>query len=417
MKKSLSIKGVLAAVLIGFFTGCSDDEKGEDNRFSFVVNAVDAGSSMDCKGLALQFGTADKAVAMAEATIDKDGLATFNVDISKYADQTVWFCIPNVVKYFHQLTPVEIEKQMLSLPDKDKGSTLRTTTQIGGKYTENDWIVALYMGVNKDGNTSTPIYWATGNLIATKINAANAGPSAVSYHIATFEETCREADAKGVAYVGGDERLVNETADAYMALDAGEQWDFYCFGDASGTMLFKNVEKLVEVAKQKQGDSYIFNVSGSKNWDIATAHLGTLWRTPTGGKDAHNEFAAFEDNSEGYEGLQPDGVVWKENDVKLGYKYDYTIEHNGKVITTNTLYIPAAGYRHDAMTVGARGIAGFYWSATADPTCTIPYVPNGEYKGEVKEYTTAFNYGFLKGEILWFPHPRTSGQAIRPVCE
>lgn len=62
-------------------------------------------------------------------------------------------------------------------------------------------------------------------------------------------------------------------------------------------------------------------------------------------------------------------------------------------------------------------MSGWYWSGAADPTCTTPYVPNGTYEGEVTERTTAFNYGFLQGKLQWFPHPRTSIQAIRPVTE
>ena len=422
MKSISFISGILIIMQTGILTACSNNDSNEENNIHFIVEVNVPDSSNDYRGLTLQFGTSDNATVLAESTIDKEGQATLNIDINKYAGQTVWFCIPSIVKYFHPLTPAEVKAQTLTLPDKDKGSTLQTvegSPQAGGKYNVNDWIVALYMGVNKNGISDTPIYWATGNLIATKTNAANSNSTEVSFHIATFEESRKEGDANTIDLVGSDTRLFSETNDGYTALNAGEQWDLYSYGDASGIMIYlqtKNLAQFVKAAKQEQGASYIFNVSGNKECDIATAHLGTLWRTATGGKDAHNEFAGFEDNSEGYANLQPDGVAWFENEVKLGYKYDYVIKSNGKVLTTNTLYLPATGYRHGP-NAGGRGKAGFYWSATADPTCTPPYVPNGQYQGEVKEYTTAFNYGFLNGEILWFPHPRTSGQAIRPVCE
>ena len=72
----------------------------------------------------------------------------------------------------------------LVLPDKDGGSILPTSSPITrvdapqssiGIY-KNEWIVALYMGINKDSSiesSTTSIYWATGNLIATKQQGRN----------------------------------------------------------------------------------------------------------------------------------------------------------------------------------------------------------------------------------------------------
>ena len=169
------------------------------------------------------------------------------------------------------------------------------------------------------------------------------------------------------------------------------------------------------------GSNVLYDISGNENCDIATAQLGGLWRVPTcgySGYNVQNEYAAFEDDSEEYLNLQPDATEWFDEDgEKLGYKYEYEIEIDGKVVTINTLYWPSTGYRHSATFVSGRGLSGWYWSATADPTCTSPYVPNGTYEGEVTEKTTAFNYGFLQNELKWFPHPRTSAQAIRPICE
>lgn len=421
MRLTFSINGILVIILAGIITGCSDNGSNEESNAFFVVKVNTPDSSNDYSGLTIQFGTSDNATVLAESTIDNDGQATLNIDINQYASQTVWFCIPGVVKYFHPLTAAEIDAQTLTLPDKDKGSTLQTTEgspQVGGRYIVNDWIVALYMGVNKDGKSDTvPLYWATGNVIATKTNVANSDCSEVAFHIATFQESCNEAKVGGTDFLCNDARLIGESADGYVAIDAGEQWDLFGFGDASGVALYLNYKKkYVEVTKQIQGGSYIYDVSGNADCDIATAHIGALWRTPTGGNGAYNEFAALEDNSEEYLNLQPDGTNWYEGETLLGFKYEYEIKEKGKALTTNTLYIPAAGYSHGSFTDG-RGTTGFYWSATADPTCTPPYVPNGTYQGEVKEYTTAFNYGFMNGEAKWYPHPRVSGQSVRPVCE
>lgn len=418
MKFSAITNGILAMALLGCLVGCSDDD---DNKVIFAVNANDMGFSGE--GLSLQFGTSDNANVLAEAVIGKDGQVVLEMDINQYANKTVWFCIPGVVKYFHQITPVEAANNQLTLPNKDKGSTLRTaagSTQAGGKYIDNDWIVALYMGVNKGGNSDTPIYWATGNLIATKTNPANSGASQVHFHVATFEESCQEATA-GYSVCGDKNRLVQETADGYQAIEAGEQWDLYSYGDASGVMLYyKDIDTFCKQAKQEKGNTFLFEISGNKDCDIATAQLGSAWRTPTGGFSGcnpKNEFAAFEDTSDEYKNIKPDAVEWSIDGSKYGCRYDYDIVCDGKVITTNTLYIPFTGYTHGTFAKG-RGRTAFYWSSTADASFTQkPYVPNGEYTDPFNPNTTAFNYGYLQGEITWYPHPRTSGQAIRPVCE
>lgn len=418
------ILGMMAA-LVACFSACSSEEETpvvEDATFT-----VDTTVSY-YEGLTLQLGFPDSTEPLASAVVDENGQAVFEVDMTSYAGQSVWFCVPKVAKFFHALTPEECANGMLALPDKDKGSTLQTEgadVQVGGKYYKNDWMVALYMGVNKDGNPNgVPIYWATGNLIATKINAANSGSTEAVFHIATFEESCEEANVNSTAYLGADERLLEESSDAYDAVDAGAQWDLFSFGDASGVMMyFHELDEFVEKSLQADGSTVLYDLSGNPDCDIATAQLGASWRTPTGGYSGYNvqnEFAAFEDNSEEYLTLQPDASEWYVEgiDTKLGFKYEYQIEVDGPhAIPQNTLYFPGTGYRHGATFAAGRGMTGWYWSATADPTCQTPYVPNGTYEGVVNEKTTAFNYGFLKGELKWFPHPRTSGQAIRPVCE
>lgn len=415
---------VLLIVLM--FVSCSNDENQQEVKLAFTVETTVASTVNYYAGQTLQIGIADNVEPLASEIIEQDGSVVFQLDRILCEGESLWFCVPGIVKFFHVLTSSEAGEQRLVLPDKDKGSTLLTEgsdTQIGGKYYKNDWIVALYMGINKEGaSDGVPIYWATGNLIATKTNAANSDSTEVSFHVATFEESCEEANSSTINYVGIDERLVDNSSDAYVALDPGEQWDLFSFGDASGVMLyFRNLNEFVVQAHQMDGSNVLYDISGNENCDIATAQLGGLWRVPTcgySGYNVQNEYAAFEDDSEEYLNLQPDATEWFDEDgEKLGYKYEYEIEIDGKVVTINTLYWPSTGYRHSATFVSGRGLSGWYWSATADPTCTSPYVPNGTYEGEVTEKTTAFNYGFLQNELKWFPHPRTSAQAIRPICE
>lgn len=98
-----------------------------------------------------------------------NGKAVILTDLNAYSGKPIWFCIPKVVKYFHTLTAEELNGKELVLPDKDGGSILPTSSPITrvdapqssiGIY-ENEWIVALYMGINKDGSiesSATPIY-------------------------------------------------------------------------------------------------------------------------------------------------------------------------------------------------------------------------------------------------------------------
>lgn len=397
-----------------FLLSCSVDNK---DSISFIIDTKESGLA-NTYGLSVQIGVMEGPEYFASSIIDEDGNAVFSVDLNNFIDKTIWVCIPSVVKYFHILTHDEVADALLVLPDKDKGSTLLTGTgahKAGGKFYQNDWIVAYYMGINKDGNSDTPIYWASGNLIATKINDENDGDTKVAFHIATWDETKDEA-VEGV-FLGMDRRLQSNVSDSYKALPVGTQWDLYGFGDATGKILYEDskLEEYIVITNQLKDGEILYDTNKSKNCDIANVQLGGSWRTPSGGNNEYNEFAAFADD--GFPDLIPNASEWIENGIKLGYKYGYVVEINNKVITTNILYFPAAGYRHAGNFAAGRGMSGWYWSSTADPTCTPPYVPNGVYEGEVTEYTTAFNLGFLPGNNNWYPHPRTSVQAIRPVTE
>ena len=331
----------MMAALVACFSACSSEEEtpvAEDATFT-----VDTTVSY-YEGLTLQIGFPDSTEPLASAVVDENGLAVFAVDMTSYAGQSVWFCVPKVAKFFHALTPEECANGMLALPDKDKGSTLQTEgadVQVGGKYYKNDWMVALYMGVNKDGNPDgVPIYWATGNLIATKINAANSGSTEAVFHIATFEESCEEANANSTAYLGADERLLEESSDAYDAIDAGAQWDLFSFGDASGVMMyFHELDEFVEKSLQADGSTVLYDLSGNPDCDIATAQLGGSWRTPTGGYSGYNvqnEFAAFEDNSDiRLDVVGSDGCT-SDSDLLLGS--EGTCDADAKILVLQLLH-------------------------------------------------------------------------------
>ena len=142
---------------------------------------------------------------------------------------------------------------------------------------------------------------------------------------------------------------------------------------------------------------------------------------PTCKNSGPNEFAAFEDDCEEYANQLPDGEFYGESGVtSFGVQYRYPVVVGGREVTVNTLHFPAAGFRHANKLYGAVGQYCLYWGGNADPAGSIPYTPGGSEWAEGKtmpKWFTAFNYGWLDGMLTWFPHPRTSSEAIRPVTE
>lgn len=414
LKKISSLLLFLSAVL---FIACSanDTPSGPiiDNDQVFTVN-----TGLDFyKGLTLQVGESGSTVPFGETVVDNTGCAEFNIDLTPYIGKNLWFCVPKMVKFFHTLKAAEATAMRLSLPDKDGGSTL-DATGLG-----NDWIVALYMGINKDGNSDIPIYWATGNLMAVKTSAAGE-PSEVAYHIADATETEREGLADN-GLVGLDDRLVTNVADGYVNMPAGSKWDMYGFGDKTGLALFdmdKHKEYSIATGQMSEDRSVVYwDISGDARFDAARAQLGGLWRLPTCKNSGPNEFAAFEDDCEEYANQLPDGEFYGESGVtSFGTQYRYPVVIGGREVTVNTLQFPAAGFRHANKLYGAVGQYCLYWGGNADPAGSIPYTPDGSEWAEGKtmpKWFTAFNYGWLDGMLTWFPHPRTSSEAIRPVTE
>lgn len=407
---------LLVAVVAGFFLmGCFPEENPIRLNTYLTIQTTVGDASQYYKGLTMEMGMAGSTQAISTAVVDENGKAHFSIDANAVTGKNVWFCVPKMVKFFHTLTAEEVAGNSLTLPDKDKGST------VDASGLKNDWIVALYMGVNKDGEAdSAPLYWATGNLIAVKTNGAGEA-SEVAYHIGNAEET-EEEGCPGNSLVDMDDRLLSNIRDGYVNMPAGSKWDMYAFGDPTGLMLYDQ-EKLAQYCIQlgqmsMEIDNICFDISGDARFDAARAQLGGLWRLPTCGKTGLNEFAAFEDDCEEYVGLLPDGQTYGTESVSFGMEYSYSVSIDGKDISVNTLRLPAAGYRHATSLHSGVGKFCLYWSGNADPTATPPFIPGVDTSGMiVPTYLTAFNYGYLENQKTWFPHPRTSSQALRPVTE
>ncbi|MBQ3655955.1 MAG: hypothetical protein II956_03780 [Bacteroidales bacterium] len=400
------------------FSSCKDDEETkteEPVKYTFTVNTtVSESGSNYYNGLTLQAGLSGSTDVIAEAVVS-DGKAVFcsTKDLaSEISGKDVWFGVKGMVKFFHTMTEKEIADSSLTLPDKELGSSLSGDT--------NDWIVALYMGVNKDGKSDgVPIYWATGNLIAVKTSEAGEPTKAV-FHIATAAENAEESNPSTTEFVGLSKLLKRKELDGYVDIPKGRKWDVYCFGDKTGLMLYDGTEldDFVTDSKQMVGDKIVYDISGDKDFDIAT-NLGGLWRTPTGGKTGLNEFAAFEDSFEEYAQMLPNHEPVGTPGENFSVNYKHTVVIDSKEVCVNTLNIPSAGYRHALAAMGRGSFVGL-WSSTADPTCTEVFYGNtGEEMPDIKvePQTTAFAYSSLVKQTTWYAHPRTSSIAIRPVTE
>ena len=332
------------------------------------------GGSYSYEGFTLQIGITEgnKPVVLAEsAPIGAEGIVHFgnNYLAGMAAGDEVWFCIPGVVKFFHTLTDEDMNTGDITLPDKDKGSTLTTNG------TANDWIVALYMGTNKGGfldKTGTPvsdipIYFASGNLIAVKTNAAGSPSTEAKFHIASQEETVMEANSRSSGFqVGGS----SYADDVYTNYPKGTKWDLFSFGDPTGV-------KVLEPSSGADGDSGFkeeTHISGNPKYDISRAQLGGSWRLPVyNDYDNRNEMQAFYDAymfdsaMPGYY-IEPMAKTWMaaNGTTYQGLSYTYTVAAEGDgVEISNTLYFPAAG-KFDSNSYSYRGAWGYYWQELAD---------------------------------------------------
>lgn len=396
----------LLACMTGLgLTACSNNTAQQPTTTSITVKttiAADAGYSYD--GLEMQIGswkdeTSAEQTVLGTATI-ANGTAVIPADLSAYGGKDIWVCIPRVAKFFHTLTADELKAKTLTLPDKDKGSTLKPTPTIGAdnKAYENDWIVALYIGINKDGSTSaqaTPIYWATGDLIATKTGEdSNRTPSTVtSFHIATAAETLQENSTDSPFDVSSK---IESSSNGYSACAVGSQWNMFGWGDPDGLITSRNQEDYAP--------GVMTDICGTE-YDIARVQLGRSWRLPTtpdenDGND--NECAALDDSEKA--GLLPDGENWMDGSTFMGRSFTHKIENAGTEgnTITNTLLFPAPGSSNMPTATGViyRNEFGCFWGGTI-----------------FNDLGQASSIGFeIKGAYIFYSD-RFFGFAVRPVTE
>lgn len=369
------------------------DAKMESPTFTVDTKINTYSVSYDYDELEMQFGTDGNTTATSTETIT-DGKATFFGDLNDYVNQTIWVCIPKVVKFFHKVTTEDVESGTLELPNKDDGSTLLKDDQYkaGENYYKNDWIVALYIGINKDGSedaNATPIYWATGNLIATKTNDTGSNTNAF-FHISTTEEY-----QNNTAITLPEGIKINDT-DGYTDCAIGSQWDRFGWGDATGLMTTTdNTKYASDITDNDTGTTTnpVWKTISTTKYDIARQNLGGSWRLPAGGSNDNNgkgELRNLIDDAEHFD--------------KTNGTYTYT---EGNI--QNTLYFPATGDRNG--TEVSNPNAGCYWSGVAK-------IPENQTDGTQKWRARGFylkDNGKLGNGENGFT--RKSGRAIRPVTE
>lgn len=380
------------------------------SAFTVDTKIGDYGVAYHYNGLDMQFGTDDSATPITTATIT-DGKATFSANLNDYVGETIWVCIPKVAKFFHKVTAEDVANGILALPNKDNGSTLKATPVAGDKQYKNDWIVALYIGISKDGSNTntTPIYWATGNLIAIKTNEANSGATEAAFHIASMDEaTNMENDAdkslpEGITYDGEEgSNDYNDSAkglDGYQACAAGSRWDRFGWGDASGLMTALNYKKYAaegEYEPTQYGSTVTWlSISGKTEYDIARAKLGGTWRLPAGGNSTNSgkgEFRTFIDDSR--------------FDNTTG-KYTYTVYADNDEEIKNIIWLPQTGDRNGIKVDKTQ--AG-YWSGVA----RVPAEAGDTNDKSWRARGIHFNATTLMKATEF---TRKSGRAIRPVTE
>lgn len=307
-----------------------------------------------------------------------DGKVSFEASLLPYPEActTIWFRIPQVVKFIYTLGPDGLGNE-LTLPDKNKGSTLYDNPKVGGKSYMNEWIVALYMGIEGSlGYYPKPLYWATGNVIASKVN------DDAYLHIATAEETLLEAGEDG--YYVPDGLKIAENG--YEDCAEGAQWNLFAW--CASPVHTGTVETYYDFGINDLIEGHL---------DFVVSYMKNGLRMPLAAKGVTYEPREFSL-------LIGDGLVsglssdfWMVDGKIVGYKCTYVTTN----AIENTLTFPftGSGYGNSLMKLGELGC---YWSGT------------GYLEDPYFSYNASFSrtyLAFMDGNL------RMCRYAIRPVTE
>ncbi len=290
----------------------------EATSAAFTILA-DYGNNYSYNGLDMtvgKVGEEGKTVTVA------DNQAVYSESLKFVEGDKIFVCVPRVAKFFHTVTATEANLNKIVLPDKNAGSTLLTgeADLIAGKPYKNDWIVALYLGIDSDVNAGAPLYWATGNLIAVKTTEAGAATE-VAYFIADAKISAEE-NVKENPY----KLWPAKDADGFLASPAGTMWDGFQAATSDAARRLDNTNHTNGWTSEKRA------FAGDADVDICAANLGGTWRLPTFTSTASNGTGAGDG-----------GEVWDFMDkaVKSTY-YEYTYVDSESNIT-NKVQLPLAG--------------------------------------------------------------------------
>ncbi len=278
---------------------------------SLTILPQTTGYSYD--GMKMEIGRFGETAALATMDV-VDGRAVVPENITLNAGDKVWICIPKVAKFFHTLTADELSANIINLPEKNNGSTLLPEPTIAGKPYVNDWAVALYIGI--DADNGNPLYWATGNLIAMKKNAAGED-SEIAYFIATKEITAEENGGSNSPYGLWTE---DSATDGFKNSSAGTAWDIFQSATKNGA------RRGTTNSHTNAWSSANYAFGGGAN-DICTANLGGSWRLPS-----------YQNEATGYFEKAP-----KLNSTTVDY---YTVSYTSGTIT-NSISLPGVRIRSD----------------------------------------------------------------------
>ncbi len=350
-------KGFKAGVLYSTSVDMSTEDAGTPDVTvsEYAVAAVTGGYSYEGLDMTITNVTKNytKTVsfdATGNAVIGSEAWANFA------AGDKISVCIPKVVKFFHTVTAADVAAKTFVLPDKNNGSTL-----IADSYV-NDWIVALYMGV--DSADGKPLYWATGNLIGAKTNAAGEATVA-SFYIATTEDTAAEATAANPFRISSASGLL----DTYINMDKGTRWDMfqaYPTGLSSATGNEGVLQKDKGIWESETSGSAKGNIAATDH-DVCRVQLGGEWRLPTNVNSAGDAGTRYSISGELFDLLG--GNPLQSNVSKKGLMYTVTYTAAGSIV--NTLNLPQAG-----MIVGQnndRNTRAVYMSGTLGPATNLMF--------------------------------------------